>query len=206
MKRFSNILIVHIIYFSLGILHACVTDYCSHGPYDYQTISIESWARQLTSIEERGDYGEQFYNTDVLNASDTLQYSKLGVVIRPIVDAVSGQWKTGNILNSSYACSPAFFYDNITGIEVLTENDYNQEYEANASINEIILVRETFRAIGLSVESFLNFGRGRESYEKFFFRLSQPPSDTLSLALNISITVDDERTYVTRVDSIVITP
>ncbi len=209
MKRFINILILYIVYFLLGTLQACINDDCRfNGSINFQrTTSFENSLVELTSIEERGNFGEEFYNYEFVQPDDTIRYSELGIVISPLIDQIAQRINRGNIFNCSYACSPAFFYENITGINVETLNDYNPGFPGDANINEIILVRQSFKAVGLSIESFLNFGSGRESdgYD-FFLRLSQPPDDTLQLALNISITMDDERTYKTKIDSIVITP
>ncbi len=207
MKRFINILTLYIVYFSLGILQACIGDDCgSGGSTNFQTTSFESSLVELTSIEEQGNYGEEFYNYEFVQLDDTIRYIELGIVINPLIDQIAQRINRSNIFNCSYACSPAFFYENITDINVETLNDYNPSFPSGANINEIILVRQSFKAAGLSIESFLNFGSGRESKYDFFFRLSQPPSDTLQLTLNISITIEDERTYETKIDSIVITP
>lgn len=208
MKKSLNIVTIYLVYFLLGILQACIGDDCgSDGPVNFQTTSFESSNVELTSIEERGNFGEEFYNYEFIQPGDTIKYSELGIVMYPLIDQITEKAIRNNIFSNSYACSPAVFYETITDIKIKTLNEYNSSFSANSNINEIILARQSFKAIGLSIESFLDFGSGRESdgYD-FLFRLSQPPSDTLQLRLIVLITIENERTYETKIDQITITP
>ena len=90
MKRFINILTLYIAYFLLGILQACIGDDCgSDGPFHFRTTSIESSVVTLISVEERGDFGEEFYNYVFTDDSDTIRYSEFGIVMNTLIDQIA---------------------------------------------------------------------------------------------------------------------
>ncbi len=208
MKKIHRVTTIYFSFMLLGVLQACTGDECggSGGSINFEIVSVENYVVRLTAIEEGGE----FYNYESYQEGDTIEYQELGIVLTPLTEPIAVNYTYSNFFfGTALACSPPPppAYGNITDIEVRTLSNYDSQYQSNSILDEIILAGETFRTLGLTIDPFLNFNSGRKYYGgSFLLRLNRPPENILPIEFEISITINNERTYNTTVKNVIIQP
>ena len=101
-----------------------------------------------------------------------------------------------SFFSQAYACDPAFSYEFIESISVISNEDYNTDFPKGTDLMDIMIIRN-----GYQVQGYYN---QEISYEVYFLTFNSPPSANTTHTFTINYTLTNGRQLQTDLEGITI--
>jgi hypothetical protein len=183
------------LYLSLAFITSCNDCKGISGVYPKLT-SIQAQAKKITGFTVPDQNYPIYFTVDnYVEQANGIRYDSIGIELSHAFDEIVIN-RPFSFFSQAYACDPAFNYEYIESISVISSEDYNADFPKGTDLMDIMTIR-----IGYRVQSYY---RTELSYEVCFLTFNSPPSANKTHTFTIQYTLTNSRMLQTSLDGITI--
>ncbi len=182
------------LYLSLALISSCSK--CKEGGMSFSLTSINAQIKKITGFTVPDqNYPKYFTVETYVEQANGIRYDSIGIELSHEFDEVA-MTIPFTFFSQAYACDPAFNFEYIESISVISSEDYNADFPKGTDLMDIITIRN-----GYQVEGYYN---PELSPEVYFLTFNGPPSANKTHTFTINYALTNSRTLQINMEGITI--